>query len=152
MRQVAAIIVIILISIASGLDNQKLDWDYPRKLKCKQEVLSFDIARSLVNGSVVWWSAEKVFEWWGLSAFNLVTKIFNKKRCYSARSSTIEQVRKNLPLFFMSLTLRNVLVQSSDHKEGKDIEQDGLIARRCPLCDSSVYAYCDFKIFHDACW
>lgn len=38
--------------------------------------------------------------------------------------------------------------------KGKDekLQKDGIYSRGCPLCDASVYSYCDFKIFHDACW
>ena len=37
-------------------------------------------------------------------------------------------------------------------KDDKLIEKDSIGGRGCPACDASVYPYCDYKIFHDACW
>ncbi|KAG5678459.1 hypothetical protein PVAND_008131 [Polypedilum vanderplanki] len=38
--------------------------------------------------------------------------------------------------------------QNKDQKVQKDL---GYGDSSCPACDSSVYSYCDQKIFHDAC-
>lgn len=37
-------------------------------------------------------------------------------------------------------------------KNSSKAKDERTLGRGCPLCDSSVYPYCDYKIFHDACW
>lgn len=32
------------------------------------------------------------------------------------------------------------------------MSKDAPLIPGCPLCDSSVFSYCDVKIYHDACW
>lgn len=52
---------------------------------------------------------------------------------------------------FLSDDLPTRTASGSKTKDEKT-QKDAFSGIGCPLCDSSVYSYCDFKIYHDACW